>query len=73
MVVRQPQNISFNMSKSTREEKQLVMRKLIKYLNSNDQALADEVFSEDFKMVIPGTGGTPPGASVFPPGREGKN
>jgi hypothetical protein len=58
-------------STNTHEEKLKLFKKLGTFLNSNDPAIADEIFSADWKMCVAGIDGTPPGSSLFPSGREG--
>jgi len=45
------------MSIGTKEERLAFFKKFGQLLNTNDQALADELISDDFEMVVPGTGG----------------
>jgi hypothetical protein len=44
---------------STKAEKFAYVPKLLKSLNSGDESLIEETFAQDFKMLVPGTGGRP--------------
>lgn len=48
-------------------------KRLNEYLNSGDEALGDELFADDFKMIVPGTGGRDAPGMPIPPGKEGCN
>src|SRR2546423_2825942 len=60
------------MSKTnTREEKVALFKRLNEFLDTNDQAICEEVFAQDHRMIIPGTGGKESKEFPVPPGIEG--
>lgn len=60
------------MSKTnTREEKVALFKRLNEFLNTNDQAICEEVFAQDHRMIIPGTGGKESKEVPVPSGIEG--
>jgi len=56
---------------NTKEEKLKLFKRLSEYLNTNDQSICEEVFAQDFKMIIPGTGGKESKEIPLPPGIDG--
>jgi len=60
------------MSKSnTKEEKVALFKRLNEFLDTNDQAICEEVFAQDHRMIIPSTGGKESKEFPVPPGIEG--
>ena len=60
------------MSKTnTREEKVALFKRLNEFLDTNDQAICEEVFAQDHRMIIPGTGGKESKEFPVPPGIKG--
>ena len=58
---------------NTKAEKMEFFPKLSVLLNTNDQSLVNELFDQDFKMLVPGTGGREVNAMPLPPGIAGWN
>lgn len=59
---------------NTKEEKLAFYPKLFEALNTGDEAQLDECFHPDFKMIVPGTGGTRESKELpLPPGSAGKS
>lgn len=56
---------------NTKEEKLKLFKRLSEYLNTNDQSICEEVFAQDHKMIIPGTGGKESKEIPIPPGIDG--
>jgi hypothetical protein len=56
---------------NTKDEKLVYYKKLNAYLNSGDESMGDELFADDFKMLVPGTGGRDAPGMPIPPGKEG--
>jgi hypothetical protein len=58
---------------NSKEEKLSYFKKLSEYLNTGDESLGDELFADDFKLIVPGTGGRDAPGMPIPPGKEGDN
>lgn len=56
---------------NSKDEKLVYYKKLNAYLNSGDESMGDELFADDFKMLVPGTGGRDAPGMPMPPGKEG--
>jgi hypothetical protein len=58
---------------STKAEKFAFAPKMIKCLDSGDESLIEETFAQDFKMLVPGTGGRPSKDFPLPDGIAGSS
>jgi hypothetical protein len=58
---------------STKAERLAVVSKVVAAINSGKDADIDAAFAQDFKMIIPGTGGRESHGMPMPPGIDGNN
>jgi hypothetical protein len=56
---------------NSKADKLAYFQKLNEYLNSGDESMGDELFADDFKLIVPGTGGRDAPGMPIPPGKEG--
>ena len=58
---------------TSKQERLAIVPKVMAAINSGNDSDLDEVFAQDFKFIVPGTGGRESHDWPIPPGIEGIN
>ena len=58
---------------STKAERLAVVSKVIAAVNSGKESDIEAAFAQDFKLIVPGTGGRESNDIPMPPGIDGKS